>query len=271
MGSRLPRALALVVAGVLAVAACSGGGGQTAELGSGAAAPTSAPASATSSTSTAPPSSSGVTAAPATSAPDTADVAKARAALVTVDDLPGADWKAKEQLAKPDPPGFSADCGTFTRKVKDIKDLMDRSPQSRSPRFSTGPGVELGESVVVLPTEADAERLIAVYSDRSMPTCIVAIFREQIDRGDAPGLVVEGDPVVQAVDLASAADDTVSFLITAKVSQNGVTATVYMVLAELRVGRAVGELQYTTVQPPLTNDVRALVKPALRRLNEQFG
>lgn len=200
-----------------------------------------------------------------------ADAKKAEAALLTVDDLPGADWKAKQQISDEEDPGFTSDCGSFTRKVKDAKALFDAAPHARSPRFSPGQGVELNEMVSVLASVDEADRIMAVYSDRAMPDCVATIVQDQIAQGDAKDVTFVGAPEVAPLDLETTADDTAGFLVTAQVEKAGQQFTVWIVYCELQVGRALAELQLSTLVNPTVNDARTLAKPAVRRLAEQFA
>lgn len=207
-----------------------------------------------------------------------ADERRAERAVLVPADLPGT-WTEGD----PNPPDESKseplDCGSFSDEVEEADRLGDAVPEGRSPYLLGGNGAQLTEVVGVFAGQADADRLMSIYSDRAMPDCIARLVRQQASSGSATGstagtappVSVIGEPDVSVYDVTSDADDTVGFRIDVQIEQGGKRGPVSVVFVYLRVDRAVAQLQLTTVGAPPKADVQQIVDVAAVKLREFLG
>ncbi len=201
-----------------------------------------------------------------------ADTSRAEGALLLLGDLPGPGWAAKQQLSEPSLDEITVDCGPVTARLKEAKKLLDEAPLVRSPRFSPGQGVELQQTIAVLPAERNANRVVEIYRDPAVPECLGKIAANDLGEGaSAEGIVVSGPPVVEPFVVITDADDTVGFQTTLPVRVQGQDRFITVIQLDIRAGRAISELLLTSIGKPTAEEMQSLAVPAIKRMAEAFG
>ena len=167
---------------------------------------------------------------------------------------------------------IKVDCGSVTDRLKEAKKLLDAAPLVRSPRFSPGQGVELQQTIAVLPAERNANRVVEIYRDPAVPECLGKIAANDLgDAAEAEGVEVSGVPVVEPFVVTTDADDTVGFRTTLPVRVQGQDRFITVIQLDIRAGRAISELMLTSVGKPTADEMQSLAVPAIKRMADAFG
>lgn len=171
--------------------------------------------------------------APPAAAQSKSDKAILKAGLVTKADVPP-DWTSKKATSSDRAYRGIPEC-------KQLKSVVDNAkkkvPRAQSRKFSepASRGTTAAESTVYsFKKISDAQNFIAVYQASDASTCL-----EKAAAKVASGQASAGEPTVSPVtDLEGVGDDAVGYEIQVPFSTRGQSATLYIDLIAVRVGRA---------------------------------
>lgn len=180
--------------------------------------------------------------APPAAAQSKSDKAILKAGVITKADVPSS-WTSKKATSSDRAYKGIPECKQLKTAVDNAKKKVPRA-QSRNFNEPTSRGTTSAESTVfAFKAESDAQEFIAVYQTSDASTCLQKAAAK-LTSGQASA----GEPSVSPIsDLEGVGDEAVGYEITVPFSVSGQTATLFIDLIAVRVGRAVVGFNFSNV------------------------
>jgi hypothetical protein len=185
--------------------------------------------------------------APPAAAQSKSDKAILKAGVITKADVPDG-WTSKKATSSDRAYKGIPECKELKSSVDNAKKKVPRA-QSREYDEPTSRGTTSAESTVyAFKKVSDAQKFIAVYQASDASTCL-----EKAAAKVASGQASAGEPSVSPIsNLDGVGDEAVGYEITVPFSASGQTATLYIDLIAVRVGRAFVGLNFSNLNETIS-------------------
>ncbi len=198
-----------------------------------------------------------------------ADAALAARAVVGETDL-GPDWQPPED--QPEDPGIESmpdegECPALDQAFADHTTLSDEAERGLSPLFEhLANGAQITARVDILPSVADARRLMEAFGDPTFASCVRQDLVDYLDQYETRGFETV------AWDVGPLGDSQLSFAAHATVADDaGADSPAHLGLAIVRVDRAILFLAVDAFDPLTDPSISAALRTAVDRLHTQVG